>query len=66
MKNKNLMYIAGTILAGLAIYKFILKPRIVKKAAAKAVENYDKAIGLPETMSNDIAGTEEFTNYTEV
>lgn len=66
MKNKNLMYLAAAILGGFAVYRFIIKPRIVKKAAQKAVIDYDTKIGIPETMANDITSNEEFTNYTEV
>ena len=62
MKNKNLLLFGAAALGLFVIYKIAIKPRIVKKAATKAVEDYTKQTGLPETMANPL----EYTEYKEV
>jgi hypothetical protein len=62
MKNKNLLLFGAAALGLFVIYKIAIKPRIVKKAATKAIEDYTTQVGLPETMANPL----EFTEYKEV
>lgn len=60
MKNKNLMYLFGAAVLGFVAYQFILKPKFAKKAAQKAVEDYEQKTAQPETQEK------EFTNFIEI
>lgn len=64
-KNKTLINLAIAAGVGFVLYRFVIRPRIVKREARKAVLNYDKQnLIAPNQQNLEIIEDTEFENIT--
>ena len=63
--NKTLINLAIAAGVGFILYRFVIRPRIVKREARKAVLNYDKQdLIAPNQQNLEIVEDTEFQNVT--